>query len=106
MFPTVLKAQQEPTEPWSFTSVTTPLSLQSNESGGATPGVGVVKTSAGNCGTGDGLISTFDLNSKGVRSENWFSSKVTFLGGKHVHVHTRLVNKPSHTSPNTGCLKT
>lgn len=34
-FSTVLKAQQEPADPWSFTSVTRPWSLQSKESGGS-----------------------------------------------------------------------
>jgi len=33
MAPVVLKAQQEPQEPWFFTGVTTPSSLQSLEDG-------------------------------------------------------------------------
>jgi hypothetical protein len=83
MLPTVLNAQQDPTDPWSLTLDTIPLSLQSNESGIAvTGGSAVLYICSGNRGGLDGFINTVCLNSDGIMSANWLSLKATSLQKK------------------------
>lgn len=83
MEPVVEKAQQDPHYPWSLTSVTIFLSLQSMSTLSATSWV-LVRT------FGVGSMRQADLNSSQVRSENLFTPTEKLLVFYKVFIFQRL----------------